>query len=204
MLPERELPLLFHIGTLEAADRQRNYGESYEGHALSVSLDPEAWAGIARLGGYPWWALRKRGARFLDAHELTKAQRKLVLEWGYAKGYAEPATAYEISWYDDELEQECVTLCESREDAEFELEEEGRKLKRRRTFRTTQAFLDAIGAKRAAFDDFDRLLVLWAEQETDLDGVWWEDQYGPLSAPRGGIFPSRLGQWQRRLLRAQG
>jgi hypothetical protein len=40
----------------------------------------------------------------------------------------------------------------------------------------------------------DLAVVAYAEEVLDLDGVWWEDAYGPArySAPRGVLFARRL------------
>lgn len=209
--PLVELPLLWHIGTMDEADRGVNWGDSYEGHALSVSRDPEEWERIAELGGNPWWLLRNRQAKFLDAHKLTDVQREQVIDWAVSHGYAERVDLYEARLgYDDELEQERVMVVETPEEAEEEADSYGlddgdTTIRPFASFRTSQAFLDRIGATRGMLADLDRLLVLFVDETMpNIDGVWFEDVYGPMSAPRGGILPSRLERWQKRKMRDTG
>lgn len=200
--PVVSLPFLIHVGSLNEADRAANHGDSYEGHSLSVSRDPEEWERIARLGGNPWWALRNRDAKFLNAHALTDAQREQVVDWAVENGYAERVEVYEVAWWDDELEQESCTwfesIAEARDEAEaLEIPED--EITTRKSHKETQAFLERISASRGILGDLDRLLMLYVDEMLpELDGVWFEDDYGWLSAPRGGILPSRLDRWQRR------
>ena len=42
---------------------------------------------------------------------------------------------------------------------------------------------------------FDLLTTLFVEEELAWDGVFWEDDYGYLSAPRAVIVPQQLPTW---------
>ena len=44
---------------------------------------------------------------------------------------------------------------------------------------------------------FDILLTVYLENNTEYDGIWWEEELDVLkySAPRGVIFNSKLKTW---------
>jgi hypothetical protein len=49
-----------------------------------------------------------------------------------------------------------------------------------------------------AIDCFDFAAIAWAmDTQPDLLGAWWRETYEPdaLSAPRGGIFPDKVGRF---------
>lgn len=92
-----------------------------------------------------------------------------------------------------------TTLHETREEADFETEFLGDAVNIEETeaLKPTAKLEERLGMK-SYLDCFDHLLVVYGEEETDYDGVWWEDEYGHMSAPRGVIFPSRLEAWKKR------
>jgi hypothetical protein len=196
--PLRRLDSVWHIGTLDPADLHSNYSSSYEGHGLSVSLDPEEWERIANLGGRPCHELNKEGARFIDAHSLTTAQKNTVKEWGVTQKYVTPQNLWRLYYYDSEEEQDRWLVFDNEDAARNEastMEEE--KIKMVIGLKPTEKFI-ARTNNDPGLECFDELLVLYADEKLpEIDGVWWEDDYGDLSAPRGCILPSRLGVWQR-------
>jgi len=202
-----DLPLLsfdsvFHIGTLDLADKG-THGSSLEGHGLSFAASEElveTWERIAKLGGQPTWRLDKPGARFVDAHRLSKAQRKEIKEWGVEEGYVELVTVWHAVRWDSEIEDETWSVHESKEDAELELDEGG-EIRRRRDLKGT-AKLDQLIGQQAGLSCFDLLLVAYVEQTTELDGVYWDDlDDGWYSAPRGVILPAKVAEWRTVKLR---
>jgi len=190
-LPVERLAEVFHIGTMRAADKS---DFSYEGSGFSISLDPDAWEAIARLGGLPWWKLSKADGRFLMAHDLTEGRREQISAWGIAEGYAVEITCYEVSRVDDELGGEVTSIYEDIAEAEWEAEECEAELTEGRTLKATEKLRQAISVQ-TDLNCFDHLLGIYAEQMTDVDGIWWADEYGHLSAPRGVIFRDRLHTW---------
>lgn len=201
-IPTVSFDALFHIGTLDAADKGSHFRSSYEGHGLSVSRDPEEWERIAKLGGLPWWELRRDGNVFLDAHRISKVLRSEIERWAIRSDYAVRERVWQVIYYDSELEAELAFLCTSRSAALEEQEALGdldARIEPHTTLKGTPRFCEQTGLP-VDLGQFDQLLVLWVEQETDLDGVWWEDDYGYLSAPRGVIVPSKLPHWQRQQL----
>lgn len=194
-LPLIEFAQVVHIGTLDPTDKGK-HGTSLEGHGLSVSQSPESWSRIARLGGYSWWRLEKAGGCFVDAHHLSKAQRKAITDWGVEQGLVERVALWRAVWEDDELGGEEVWFSfESKEEAEFEAEERG-EVRRASGLKGTDK-LDALIGQQSGLECFDLLLVAYAELETDLDGIHWSDiDDGHLSAPRSVILPAKVAEWQ--------
>lgn len=204
----RQLPTLshdyvFHIGSLDPAEAR---GRSYEGAGVSVSLCPAAWDHIAEIPGAPWWRLECEGARFLDRHALDEQTRQAIADWGVKQGLAESRRGVQIE-YDYEYEfsgvERCVRYCADRADALEEIEQEeldNAKISPATWLVALPALEARCSARIArAGDCFDYLLPIWVEDCTDVDGVWWEDDFDPegLSAPRGVILPSRLDRFQR-------
>lgn len=184
-----------HIGMLERADKQRS-SFSWEGHGLSVSVHPEEWEMIARLGGRPWWLLENSNGRFLDFWALTDAQREEISRWGVSGGYAEQRIMWAAGYYDDELESRMVSYHVTRELADEEASEQG-DVEEVLVLHPTERLSARLGM-RSPSDCLDHLTVCFVEDECPtLDGVWWTDTYRPyaLSAPRGVILPARLDDW---------
>lgn len=201
-LPIRDLRRVAHIGTLEASDKGSSFGGSWEGRGLSISLDPEAWERIARLGGGRWWALDNDSGRFIEAHRLTEEQREMIIDWGVDQGYVERIAAWRSTHFDEEGE-EYFFLHEDREEVLLEVDFDGLEDEHERPVTETTALkptplLEEKLGMRSHLDCFDHLLVVYGEAMTAYDGVWWEDEYGHLSAPRGVIFPGNVGNWEPR------
>ena len=191
-LPAATFFELTHIGTMDESHKK---GWSLEGDGLSVSTEPESWSRIARLGGFEWWTLSRDQNRFLDAHALSDEDRKRIFDWGMERGYVDCLTAWSIPWYDDEMEQWVSNVFDSEDEALAEaesmcIEEAPTPFE---TLRATDAFPDKAGRQNAD----QVLLCIWAEETTDFDGVWWDDDDDPLrlSAPRAVILKSRLSEW---------
>jgi hypothetical protein len=202
-LPTVALDCVYHIGTLNPADKRRF---SYEGAGLSFSLAPAEWERIAELPAAAWWRLVRRNARFLDYHALDQAARRTISAWAIEQGLAEIRRGVRIE-YDHEFEfsgvERCVCFCATRAEAEETVEAEEME---NAVVSPAEwlAPLPKLEARTGAAIDvetgcFDYLLPIWVEECTDLDGVWWEDVYDPagLSAPRGVIVPSRLQRFAR-------
>lgn len=59
---------LYHVGTLNPENKG---SDSHEGSGLSVSVHPNEWTRIAKLGGGDLYSLSKSGNQFLDFHRMT-------------------------------------------------------------------------------------------------------------------------------------
>jgi len=202
----KSFPKLWHVGTMKA----KHKGEgSLEGAGLSVSIHPEEWKDIAEIGG-PTWELTKPGNKFLNFHRLSKPQREQIVQWGIKNGYVtEMSVVWRLEYYDSEADEERYMEYPTKEEAEAELgsgygdNEKVVPVKSKsgkRSISGTDKLKQRTKNPRA--DDtvvaFDLLVTVYAEDELDCDGVWWQDTFDPasLSAPRGVIFASRLPSWK--------
>lgn len=197
---------VFHIGSLKVEDKASVFTSSLEGHCLSVSLCPVAWRSIAKIGGYPLWKMEAPDAVFLDIHKVAenKNLRQAIESWGSAKGYSETKTLWK-SWSVDEEGEWRYMICATESEARGEAEGLDEGPDGRPVVEPTAVLVGTAALCQRIFtsrlddsDAFDFVAMVWAEDTIpDLDGVWWQETYAPecLSAPRGGIFPSRLARW---------
>lgn len=198
-LPTRTFRELWHVGTMKP---QQKRAGSHEGAGLSVSLHPEEWRRIARghVSGDLWRCVRP-GNRFLDFHKLTKAQRRMIEDWGVAHGFATRASIWRFTYYDDEDEVERYMEFPTREQAEYEADgwgdEDGESITEVPGGLLPTPLFHQRTRTGGDTVDLGLLATLHVEDATDLDGVWWNDilDVGRLSAPRGVIVPSRLKGW---------
>lgn len=173
---------------------------SYEGGAqgLSVSVHPDDWVRIARLGGSPThWLERGDGRdwKLLDAHAIDQDDRAEIGQWALDNGLAETKDRFEMTYYDDELECEMTTSFTSRWEAGEEADSNEWEL-RDGTEPQVEHVEQLVATRRLAEihgsdqyvgrPAFDLILPVVAVQRGD-DGVWWDDRHDPgrLSAPRG-------------------
>lgn len=217
-IPIVELDAVFHVGTLDAKKVGLNSGKgSQEGNCLSVSLCPNAWQAIARLGGYATHRLATPNGAFLDALAVAQEPDLLeaIVDWGLSENLVESATRWRTWYFDDEREEWGYFLSSSQEaaldelrsnqdvdDAEDAEAPEGHQaiedvstLIGREALRETTGF--SLGKDE---DATDALLVEWARRGPhglSLDGVWWNETHDPdsLSAPRGAILPECVRDW---------
>ena len=223
-LPFLRLPTVYHVGTMALADRGELYSNSQEGNGLSVSLCPEAWKTIARIGGKPLHKLSRPNSLFLDVLGLDEEVKERIAEWAITEGLAQKSVRF-IAWRWDEEEEEWMGMtCGSREEALDELEDEldgdeptdvrlsmsedgggppGGSLLQEKIIHLLTKVGDTrtLGYGRKN-DAMGILPMLWAEDVvrpllTDLMGVWWMENYAPhsLSSPRGAVFPSMVGEF---------
>lgn len=200
-VPTKSFKRLWHVGSLLAADKGRQ-GASQEGSGLSVSIHPEDWATIARLGGYPTWDLHRPANRFLAFHKLSKAHREALQSWGIAKGYLILKPQWKLQYYDSEMDDECHCLFDTEEEARKEIPDWLDESEPATVSEVTLPCPTTLMAERLGFDTrfcdaTDMAATFWVEDETSLDGVWWQDTYAPesLSAPRGVIVRRAIPQW---------
>jgi hypothetical protein len=165
-------------------------------------VHPEEWEAIARLGGRPWYLLERHDGAFLDYWALGRYARRRIAYWGVAHGLVTRTYVHARQWWDEELEDTMMTLHATRSDALDEAQGcDEDSLSRLATYPATIKLEQRTNMTAPEFDAFDVMLLCYVEDEhPDLDGVWWEDRHGPLSAPRGPIVPARLARWSRRAL----
>ena len=197
-LPLRQFDCLYHVGHLQSPPRSPR--SSLEGHGLSVSLVPEVWRRIARLGDSPCYRLERAAGAFLDAWAVREDStlRTTIETWACQEGFLVRAPVYTVEWFDDEWDQTFeISVLDPRE-AREEAEDRGGDVREIDGWLPTVALCEAtLYPKQEPAMALDLAMLLYADRETDLDGVYWADDLVPdaLSAPRGCIFPSRLGRW---------
>lgn len=200
-----------HIGYLSAEEERA--GMSFEAHLTSVSVHPDDWRSIARLGGVPEITLTREGSLFVDAHAIDEDQKEAILEWGLLQGFLEKRDLWK-SWSFDEEGDPMYSLHSSEEAAWYEVEDEDAEgpepgsppvepFKSHVLREAGQMALPRWGLPEAGYQ---ACLILFSEQviaatNPDVMGIWWEDDYDPdrLSCPRGGIFPDRLHHFERHM-----
>ncbi len=218
-IPLVHLANVYHVGSLDPARRGLVHRSSQEGPCLSVSLCPEAWTTIARLGGSQLFGLQREGAAFLDVVEAMEDPelRDAIVRWAETEGLLVFREQWKAWRYDDEMEEWSYFLLDTREEAEAEIDEldggpdGGPALE---VFMGYGATADlAARLDIAAFDDafaLDFAAMAWARDAApqvvgrSLDGIWFREDYAPerMSAPRGGIFPDAVAGWTTTLLPA--
>lgn len=220
-LPVIRLDRVFHVGSMDPSRLGENSGtSSQEGACLSVSLCPNAWAGIARLGD-DLHVLETRDGLFLDAVALLadEAARRDLLAWAVEADLVEMRTLWRAWSFDEDAGDWRFVLCASRQGAIAEADVDGDDvagmpapeghvavepvevpvgtfLLRDLTGFAVRPDEDASDAVVAAF----ALVCAHEVAGRPFDGVWWTETFAPelLSAPRGGIFPDRVKQWSVR------
>lgn len=194
-------PEVFHVGSLNAQDKGRA-GNSYEGNGLSVSLHPEEWTQIARLGGGQTFRLVKDTGSFLDTVELSADWRQAFETQALVDGWLTLAPRWRIDWFDSETDERVHTFLKDEEAARAELEFIGESAETDACRPVQVPIATAKLTARIGFepDDLDAAtlaLTCWVEDHTSLDGLWWHERLDvdQLSAPRGVINLRSLPSW---------
>jgi hypothetical protein len=205
LLPVLPLETVYHVGTLKLADKKTQYAESYEADCLSVSMCPEAWAQIARLGG-PTHELTKKNGWFLDIKRLSAASRRAIELWAEKRGYLQHESWYRaIVTRDEDTNGPGYSWFGSKKEALAEvLPEDESSVRALRPWTTTHTLLERRGLTAPLVDrDAVDLAIMTFAEEHDFDGVWWRETYDPdsLSAPRGGILPRKVSEWTATTIR---
>jgi hypothetical protein len=207
MLPNKskfaqmKLDAVFHVGTLDAAQKGTYHRHSQEGNGLSVSLHPHEWAQIAKLGGGRLYRLERSGGEFLDYHRIAPLLRRDLEAWTLDQGWAQLGTRWRVEWYDSEQEDRRYLLVESQEEAHSEVGsfvgDASATMNPVQVFCATAKLIERIGFAPDPIETLDFTTTCWVEDCTALDGVWWDDTLSPddLSAPRGVINLKSLPAW---------
>lgn len=202
--PVRTFSRLFHVGSMNPEDKGAQ-GASLEGHGLSVSLHPEDWTRIARLGGHPTWLLHRQGAKFLDVHKLRPLHRQAIINWGLEQGLVQQVTAWR-AYTECDNDERRFSLHATREEALAEVDDEDgaeSKIEEVPALRPGTELLNMVRGENSLLMTEDYLLIAWVERcYPGVDGLWWNDVHDPdsLSAPRGVILPGKLDAWTRHII----
>lgn len=190
---------LYHVGTLDPNQKQTG---SHEGAGLSVSLHPEAWRRIARLGSVPTHEVRQPGGRFVDFYQARKDPALMAEVWCWAKdqGYVEHGTRYVVRYRDSEIDETVSLTFDTLAEAEAEAEEYAVTVELHAGYRPTAAMTERACHTRppnAFVQDF-ALGFFLEDHCPGIAGLWWNEVLSPAtySAPRGVIFLPRIAEWQ--------
>lgn len=125
-IPVRSFPFLIHAGEL---DRSLRKPSSHEGDGLSVSLCPDDWERIARLGEPSRWDITMLNAgrtgeemKLIDIYALMNDtdMKAEITEWAIEAGLARQTDLWCVVTYDGECEEVRYSYCRKEEDAQQE------------------------------------------------------------------------------------
>lgn len=198
LAPTCSFDILYHVGKLTGSPYTPH--DSLEGHGLSVSLFPEAWRQIARLGGAPCWKISCRGRKpeFLDALSFLADPFAVhdLMNWAVTQQLASPATLYRVL-YVDESDREYFMLFSDRDEALAETDDPETVTCQQGWIPSDFLLQKTKYRKAEPCMATELVMLVYADEVLGLDGVYWDEELDPaqLSAPRGCIFPSRLDRW---------
>lgn len=199
-LRSRMIRDVFHVGAKPGIERPKKSRLSYEGGGLSVSLHPDEWRRIARLGGAPTWRLSHSGSpRFLI---WSKRSQDIANAWGIESGFLRPLAWYAVSYWDDEWEREFTERFDDADEAQDEADERGVEVQEQKGYGFGEAgsawWSDTFALPTDDHLAEDMAFVAYAEA-SGYDGAWWDEDLDVdrLSAPRGVVFRPSDWSWSR-------
>lgn len=191
-LPTKKISSVFHVGDMNISNKS---DFSLEGSGLSVSLHPDAWVKIAKLGGRDIYVLTNNNGIFVDAYKINKKQKDSIISWGINNELVTKIELYKVLFGDGSyMEFDNLDDAEYESDGEYEI-----KKSKNYGIKATDKLKNKTKQKRIDISStFDLLLSVYVEDLTLYDGVWWSDKLDiySLSAPRGVIFNSKIKDWK--------
>jgi hypothetical protein len=185
----------YHVGLMNIANKS---DISYEGSGLSISKHPEEWQKINPLTSGDLFELKKRTPIFFDYYKEKDSIKRSVIKWGIDNNFVEEITTYKVCWYNDEIEDELCMFFDNKNDAIDEAGDYGVDIIIDKGYKATNKLKQMSLQKSIGIDNtFDILLTVYLDNNTEYDGIWWEEELDVLkySAPRGVIFNSKLKTW---------
>jgi hypothetical protein len=189
---------IYHVGNLDLNNLHIRPKTSYslEGSGLSVSQHPDEWRKIAKLAGETF-ILSKESANFY----LYKTKDEVkILRWCVNNYFLIKTTKYRISFYDEELANECYQEFDTYEQAHQEASDDS-------DIESFEGYIFGIKGieywKSFCSSPVNNALatdyapIFYAEAH-NFDGVWWNESLDvpAYSAPRGVIFQSKVNEWK--------
>jgi hypothetical protein len=194
-LPKISFDKVYHVGDLNP-NNERRIRNSLEGNALSVSVNPDAWTKIVKLGGRDTFEIESNTGALVFVHMLDLMRKKKfsilkneLVDLAVSRNYLQKTVAFKSTYYDDELGSSCYTLHKTSEEAA----ENGESVRKCVIYTGTPEFCQTM---RLSFDNITDVADLGIMQVLkdgflrDIDGVWWNEKLDPdcYSAPRGALF----------------
>lgn len=200
---------LFHVGMLGGAAGHNTSGNQ-EGPHLSVSMHPDDWTMIAKLGGQNTYRItnKMRPYKLMAFLEMEDEHKDLLLRYAVQEELLVPVTAFKVPVQRDEDsdDYDAFMMFDDREVAEYEAEELVENDPDYPGIEEVSSYVasDMLNAYWSArHNEIDNLahsgaveaaICYLVEMFSDFDGVWFWEDYNPYaySCPRGLIFQSRL------------
>ena len=193
-IPTKRINKVYHVGDINITNKSTS---SYEGSGLSVSLHPEEWQRIARMSSDEVHVLTKQNGTFADAHKITPEQKNEIIVWGVENEYVIQGETYRVYFMDDNGDEAYMEF-PTREEADYEADGENEVRVNSGGIKPTDKLKQETKQSRIEpSQTFDLLLTIFLENNTNYDGVWWDDMLdvSSLSAPRGVIFNKKINDW---------
>lgn len=208
--PSLMIPEVYHVGQFDETSRTDR--SSLEAFMLSVSVNPDEWASIARCPG-PVWTLTADGSRWLDYLSMSDEQEAWMIQWGENEGMISKVDIWRAWSFDDEFDGWVLRDYLSRAEAEAQVEGDiyddtcpsmsGELVESREGYALSELAMERLERWHCPLDALDGLVILWTQDvlmpaDPDLVGIWWDEELNPacLSCPRGGIFPERIHRFE--------
>lgn len=191
LLPTTSFNKLYHTGTMDINNKKQYNLEGING--LSVSNLDNIWNKICDYTHGNDYTLINGNNKFLDFHELNSDTYQMILDWGVENEYLEKCEIFRHTYFDDELDSEVFIDFNSKDKALLECDEFD--LTSYHGHRSTQKFINFNGVSNK--DNIELISVIYVENETNLDGVFWNDKLDidKYSAPRAIILQNKLKNW---------
>lgn len=206
---------VYHVGRPDrtAAGGRSPSSGSQEGIGVSVSMHPEAWIRIAKLGGKGIYTLRRKDRVVGRFAAWAPSLQDRANRWGVAVGLLVPKPVFVVEReVSDEggdiaiVSEEYATKARAEAAVAYyggDFEDGGARVREVGGFAST-ATLSArwrahFSAKRPSADEaqIETLNLYMAVHHARLDGIWWQERLDPdnYSAPRGVILPHAYQRW---------
>jgi hypothetical protein len=200
--PKIHLSVVWHVGTMDVKQKRK---DSMEGNALSVSIHPHAWSGIARCSSSICFEITETSRRHLEFADILKIRsdsrhshlRDALTLRAIQDGYLVPSIVFQLEYQDDELDETCFMRFRTKTEALLEAggSEYSDSISQVEILTGTAAFCVAHKLREDPVQDHRELAWMSILQNLcpELNGVWWNELFDPgiYSAPRGGLFLDR-------------
>lgn len=191
---------LWHVGDLQ--NNTQGARPSLEGSLLSVSACPNAWVGIARLGGQQYYELGHESmlldmVKALYDPDYASLRAKILL-WAADEGLVKHGTMYVVAYEDDEDGEIREMHFHSEDEARQEGEPYDAEVVIRSVVLPTEKLMTIHNITKnciCSSTGMEFSIVEWARvhlYSRRVTGVYWDETLdeAALSAPRAGLFSS--------------
>ena len=194
---------LWHVGDLDKNTQGQR--QSFEGNLFSASACPNAWMGIARLGGGKYYA-QKGEVMLIDmlsalSDPSCEHLRLAVEQWAVKRRLIEQGITYVVAYHDCEADEEDALRemhFETEAEALLEAGEYEADVEPRAMLLATEALLKIHNLTGGhASGGMEYALIEWVREHlvgaSMIKGVYWDEKLDELglSAPRAGMFSTQ-------------